>query len=531
MQHTDDDRQLHDNEQMFFAEEEQQSTTVIDGNSRKFWKVLVVDDEEDVHRVTRMVFDDFSFGGRRIKLYSCYSNSEAQQWLKENPDVAIVLLDVVMEEQDSGLQLVHYIRRELANRLVRIILRTGQPGQAPEEQVVLEYDINDYKSKTELTSQRLFTTVVAALRGYRDLVTIDRSRKGLEKIITASAGIFESRSLEEFVSGVLMQFVSLLGMENESLYMHTSGFTATNDELGLHVLAATGKYEHLSTDEELDGSIPDEIFEKISEALNKKQAVIQDNYYIGFFRSKNGTENIIFLERPAPLEEWEKNMVDIFCSNVTIAFDNIYLNQELEETQKEIIFILGELIERRSAETRNHVRRVSEYCRMLGDKYGLEKDDQEVLRVASAMHDIGKLCVPDSVLQKPGKLSSAEFELIKTHASAGGELFQVSRRNILYYAAIIAGQHHERWDGSGYPNRLQGEDIHLFARITSVADVFDALSSDRVYRKALPLQEVVDYFKSQRGKQFDPQLTDLLLANLDELEQIRKLMPGQLEDF
>lgn len=515
---------------MVFADEVR-SETVIDGQSRKYWKVLVVDDEEDVHQVTRLVFNDFAFGGRTIRLYSCYSNREAQDWLRQNRDVAIVLLDVVMEEQDSGLQLVHFIRRELGNRLVRIILRTGQPGQAPEEQVVVEYDINDYKSKTELTSQRLFTTVVAALRGYRDLVTIDRSRKGLEKIIHASAGIFESRSLEEFVSGVLMQFVSLLGMENESLYMHTSGFTATNDELGLHVLAATGKYEHLSPETELSKEIPDEIFSKISKSLQEKQAVIADNYYIGFFRSKNGTENIIFLERPVPLEDWEKNMVDIFCSNVTIAFDNIYLNQELEETQKEIIFILGELIERRSAETRNHVRRVSEYCRLLGEKLGLDKEDQEFLRVASAMHDIGKLCVPDSVLQKPGRLNDAEFELIKTHAAAGGELFQVSRRNILYYAAIIAGQHHERWDGTGYPNGLAGEKIHLFARITSVADVFDALSSDRVYRSALPVDEVISYFREQRGKQFDPELTDLLLSSLDELLQIKQLMPGQLEEF
>ncbi|HOG65181.1 MAG TPA: DUF3369 domain-containing protein, partial [Spirochaetota bacterium] len=203
------------------------------------WHILVVDDEDDVHRVTRLVLKDVSFLGKPIKIHSAHSRSEAEAFLASHPDISIVLLDVVMEEEDAGLKLVRYIRETLGNTVIRIILRTGQPGQAPETEVVVQYDINDYKCKTELTSEKLFTTVISALRSWRDLITIDRSKKGLERIIQASAGIFEAQSLREFVSGVLMQLVSMLGLENDALYCHTSGFSATNENGELKVLAAT----------------------------------------------------------------------------------------------------------------------------------------------------------------------------------------------------------------------------------------------------------------------------------------------------
>ena len=171
------------------------------------WKLLIVDDEKDVHKVTKLVLSGFEFAGRKLSLFSAYSAAEAMDFMNINPDTAVALIDVVMEEEDSGLNLVQFIRENLGNHSVRIILRTGQPGQAPEHEVVLNYDINDYKAKTELTSEKLFTTVISAIRSYRDIMTIEKSKIGLEKIVAATADIFEIQSLKSFLNGILLQFV------------------------------------------------------------------------------------------------------------------------------------------------------------------------------------------------------------------------------------------------------------------------------------------------------------------------------------
>jgi two-component system sensor histidine kinase ChiS len=148
---------------------------------------MIVDDEEEIHNVTKLALNDFTFEGKGITFLSAYSGQEAEQLMRSHPDTALILLDVVMETDDSGLVVAQRIRQELGNRLVRIVLRTGQPGQAPEGTVVIDYDINDYKAKTELTTQKLFTTVVTALRTYRHLTMIEAHRRELDRIALASA--------------------------------------------------------------------------------------------------------------------------------------------------------------------------------------------------------------------------------------------------------------------------------------------------------------------------------------------------------
>ncbi|RUO79618.1 hypothetical protein CWI83_03735 [Pseudidiomarina taiwanensis] len=148
--------------------------------SQPGWKILIVDDEPEVHAVTRLALMEMVFEGRGIEFISAHSRAEAEAAIDANPDVAIVLLDVVMETDDAGLQVVNYIRQHAHNRFTRIVLRTGQPGHAPERAVVLNYDINDYKSKTELTAQKLFTCVMSALRSYRDIIEVDQARQRAE---------------------------------------------------------------------------------------------------------------------------------------------------------------------------------------------------------------------------------------------------------------------------------------------------------------------------------------------------------------
>ncbi|MBN1499661.1 MAG: DUF3369 domain-containing protein [Spirochaetes bacterium] len=505
---------------VFANEEEKISATV----NRERWRVLIVDDEEDVHKVTQMVLGDVVFQGKKIEFLSCYSAKEAMDILSTEKNIAVILLDVVMEEDDSGLKLVKFIRNDLKNKLIRIILRTGQPGQAPEEKVVVEYDINDYKSKPELTSEKLFTTVISSIRSYRDLLTIEKSRTGLEKIIEASSNIFEIQSLKKFVSGALLQMISLLKLDSHAVYAHTSGLTFTNYKGRLKVLAAAGKYNDAVIDRGIDEVVQEDVSKLIRQAIAAKKTIFNDYQYVGFFKSKNESENIIYLEKSDPIDEWEKDLIDIFCSNVAIAFDNIYLNMELEDTQREIVFTLGEIAENRSRETHHHVKRVGEYSKFLALQYNISADDAEILKVASAMHDLGKISVPDKILNKPGKLTADEFEIMKMHTINGGDMLKYSKRSILQLASVICYQHHEKWDGTGYPYGLKGKDINVFAKITAIADVFDALISDRVYRKAIPLDEVLVIMKEQKGKNFDPELMDIFLNNIDEILKIKEML-------
>ena len=162
---------MHKDDELLFAEESVETGK----ENQERWKILIADDEEEVHAVTRMVLDNFSFEGRNVELLHAYSGSETKKLLQEHPDTAVLLLDVVMEEETTGLEVVKYIRNEVKNNFVRIILRTGQPGQAPERQIAMEYDINDYKEKTELTAQKLLTTITRLLRAYRDMRMLEKS--------------------------------------------------------------------------------------------------------------------------------------------------------------------------------------------------------------------------------------------------------------------------------------------------------------------------------------------------------------------
>jgi len=188
--------------------------------------------------------------------------------------------------------------------------------------------------------------------------------------------------------------------------------------------------------------------------------------------------------------------------------------QEIIETQREVIITLGDVVESRSRETANHTRRVGLMSRELALLIGMDETEAELLRLASPMHDIGKIAIPDRILNKPGKLTDEERVLMQTHAVIGYEILKGSKRPIMQAAAVIARDHHERWDGQGYPNKTAGEDIHLYGRITALVDVFDALAGDRVYRKAMPLDKILTIIEEGRGTHFEPRLVDIFMSNL-----------------
>jgi len=211
----------------------------------------------------------------------------------------------------------------------------------------------------------------------------------------------------------------------------------------------------------------------------------------------------------------------LLLAYLTDVTEVIELNDAIEETQREVIYAMGEIGETRSKETGNHVKRVALYSKELALFYGLSLEEAEKLQMASPMHDIGKVGIPDAILNAPRKLTVEEFRIMKTHADLGYNMLKNSNKPILQAAAIVANEHHEKWDGSGYPNATSGEDIHIYGRITAIADVFDALGSERVYKKAWELDKILELFKAESGKHFDPQLIKLFLDNLDTFLKIR----------
>ncbi|MGE4560630.1 MAG: DUF3369 domain-containing protein, partial [Desulfobulbus sp.] len=486
------------------------------------WKILIVDDEADVHSVTTYMIKGMDYLGRTFEFLHAYNGQQAREILEQHHDIAVILLDVVMETDDSGLRLVEYIRNELCNRTIRIVLRTGQPGKAPAAKVILEYDINDYKEKTELTLDKMLVTVVSALRSYNFITTIENNRKGLKKIIDASSDIFERQSLQKLGSGVLSQLTSILQLREDAMFSHTSGLTASGIKGESIILAATGEFCQY-----LDHPISDVTVDLVHTALQLAESQDHGFYCQGgrcawYFKSRTGSENFLYFEIAKELNETDHDLLELFFTNVSLAFDNLFLNKGIEDSQKEIIFQIAETMECRSAETGSHVRRVAEFARLLALKYGLSEEEAEMLKLASTPHDLGKIGIPDAILNKPGPLSPEEYTIIKTHVYRGYDLLIKSSSPIIRAAAQIVLQHHERWDGQGYPQGLQGEEIHIYGRIIGVADVFDALSNKRVYHEAWSWEAVFSYFMEQRGKHFDPTLVDILVENQQEFKAIWK---------
>lgn len=484
------------------------------------WKVLIIDDEPSVHEVTQMSLTNFEFGGRGLKFFNAYSAKQAKEILSKENDLAVALVDVVMESEHAGLEVIRYIRNDLKNDYIRLVLRTGQPGQAPERKVINEYDINDYKEKTELTSQKLYSTIFTSLRSYRDLMALEHNKRGLEHVIHASAQLFTISKLNEFIQGVLEQLVALLYLGDDAFYVGCECLAFEQDEGNATIIAATGRFsETIGTKPSL--SLEPHVYQLINDAHKNRQSIIRDKEFIGYFETLSGRQDVVYINSHHSLSQNDLGMLELFLHNISIAYENIILRNEIEGTQRDMLYMLGESIETRSKETGQHVRRVASYCRLIALGIGLSEREAEVIEIASPLHDFGKIGIPDRILHNPSKLDGEDWVIMKTHARIGYDLLNNSKREILKAAAIIAGQHHEHWNGAGYPDGLKNKDIHLYARIGAVADVFDALGSKRCYKEAWPIERIINYLKDQRGKQFDPELIDWVIDNINLMKQVR----------
>lgn len=257
---------------------------------------------------------------------------------------------------------------------------------------------------------------------------------------------------------------------------------------------------------------PSELFEHLWEDLKQQKNVTVTEIKN---RKKDGTYYWVEAEFEPYYDEKGNHI------GYSAVRNDITVNKEIELIQKEIIFTMGTIGESRSKETGNHVKRVALYSELLARYSGLDEEEVSLIAQASPMHDIGKVAISDNILKKPDKLNTEEFSTMKKHAQIGYEMFKNSNRPLLQTAAIISYTHHEKWDGTGYPRNLKGEEIHIYGRITAIADVFDALGSDRCYKKAWKDEDIFKLLKDEKGKHFDPKLIDLFFENIDKFKEIR----------
>ena len=288
------------------------------------WKVLIVDDEEQVHAVTRMVLSDFEFQERGLEFVAAYSGKEAREKIGANPDIGVILLDVVMETDSAGLDFARYVRDELCNRHVRIILRTGQPGQAPERRVIVEYDVNDYKEKSELTAQKLFSTMTTALRSYKDIMTIEANRRGLEKVIAGSAALFQSQSISMFLSGILQQIGSLLEYDVDG-FMLSARSTKAGDRPApedLVLVAATDRFASC-LNQSAAACLEPQIWHTVGQVLKARKSLYETRYLLVYFESVRHRDMVVYLEAKRGFLPLEHDLIRLFCANAGIGLDHL----------------------------------------------------------------------------------------------------------------------------------------------------------------------------------------------------------------
>lgn len=316
----------YENDELIFLEEDSHPPVLVE--NEQTWKVLLVDDDEEIHTVTRLALSDLVLQDRTIEFYHAYSGAEAKSLIQQHGhSLALIVLDVVMETDDAGFQVVKFLREEAKLFEPRIILRTGQPGFAPEEDVVKNYDINDYKTKTELTRSKLMTSVISSLRSYQQIITINQSRAGLQKIIESSANLLEEHSIKGFCEGVVTQISSLIGLDAEGLVCAKAGAILDKKEDGIYVLGAAGDYAKF-INKPIDRLDNQEISEAIHRCLKIKAHLFEDSYTV-LFLDGTGYEAAVFLKTSHEMSQMNRGLLEVFLSSISVGYENVYLFHEL----------------------------------------------------------------------------------------------------------------------------------------------------------------------------------------------------------
>ena len=307
---------------------------IYDENNGETWKVLIVDDDPEIHSVTQLALSDLVVLDRRLEYLHAYSGQDACQLIEDNTDIVLVLLDVVMETDDAGLNVVKHIRETLKRQDIRIVLRTGQPGYAPEESVIKDYDINDYKTKTELTRRKLVTTVYAAIRSFQQISTVNQNRIGLEKIISSASELLELHNVQDYAHGVLKEFIQLFGSDGGVSGVFCArghGIIDVADDLSFYILGQVG-FSSTLVNQKLDVLNNPQASQQIFQCFQSKQNSFFSTEHantISLYLTSGGYRAAMYFELDSELSDINKQLVEVFLSNIATGYENVHLFQKL----------------------------------------------------------------------------------------------------------------------------------------------------------------------------------------------------------
>jgi diguanylate cyclase (GGDEF)-like protein len=315
----------YENDELIFLSENTHSNTP---KIKGVWNILVVDDDEEIHSVTRLALSDLVLNDKNLNFIHAYSGAEALSIIEDmGSSIAIILLDVVMEDDDAGLNVAKIMREEMEITEPRIILRTGQPGYAPEEQVIKDYDINDYKTKTELTRSKLVTTIISSLRSYQQILSINQSRLGLQKIITSATNFTEEHSVRSFCEGVVIQISSLINTPASGVFCAKAGSVIGKDDDGVYVLGAVGEFAHY-IHERLENFNDVQIVKLVANCLQFKKHIFEEEFSV-FYLNSSGYEAAVYMPIGKEISAVDQQLLEVFLSSVSIGYENVNLFHEL----------------------------------------------------------------------------------------------------------------------------------------------------------------------------------------------------------
>ncbi|CAK0754122.1 putative two-component system response regulator [Azospirillaceae bacterium] len=493
------------------------------------WRVLVVDDDLETHSVTRLALRHFHYRRRLLDVLSAHSAQEARVLLRQHTDIALILLDVVMETNDAGLRLIHFVRHTLNNPTVRIILRTDHKEQIPEEKITLEYDINDYREKTELTQEKLFSCITRALRSYEMISSMQVNNQGLRSVIAIATSLFRHTSVTSFLDNVIAGMSMVMSNSEQILFCARQTLKNREQELREPEIYAGMGTMRAFIGQPISQALLFKPRALIEEALTHHGHRFSRQAAALFLDIPNRWTGVLYCETGNPLSDADRMLLDIFGALVSTAFGNLYLLDDLRRSNKATVLTLADLAEYKDSDTGEHVlrvarltgeianqlRRMNLHTSLINDRY------IEQVALASILHDIGKVGIPDHILKKPSRLDDAERAIMETHTQIGGKAIAKAKRLIsnsgyFDYGHQIALCHHEKFDGSGYPNHMKGEEIPLAARIVAVADVFDALTSQRTYKHPWTTTEALAHIRKGQGAHFDPKVVEALCCVLEQ---------------
>lgn len=298
-----------------------------------------------------------------------------------------------------------------------------------------------------------------------------------------------------------------------------SGLIATQSNGSVEYLAGFGIYAAIEG--RTNTALNPAATQAVAQAFRTRQNLRTDDSLACYCRSSETMEHVLFLHDVTQLRGEQFSLFPLYTTFLSEAFKATTNNAPLHTTQRDCLFTLCEVAEDYSAQFTQHVQRVAAYASIMGTQYGFNAREIEALSFAAGVHDLGKIGIADTILRKPQRLTPEEYAQVKQHTIIGSNILSTSQHPDLQLAATIAMEHHERWDGTGYPRELKGEEISLPSRITMLADVFDALGSHSVYRNAWLISDVLNFIEEKKGTMFDPTLVSLFMENLDKFLEIR----------